>query len=186
MSGTFIYANYDNTVDIGNANSGELPDVVSRNMDTVGDGSGLTQVTGDYSGAEERFIFAPEAGEIVRLHRLIVFVEGSNGFSSTKYGNLGTLTTGIGLELSGDLRDTIDLMHGEPVKSNGSWAQHCYDADLKSWGVGNDMLAVRWTFDKSGIPIRLVGSSNDKLEIIVNDDFTGLDSHLYMIQGHYE
>ena len=182
----FIFAHYDNTINIGNAHSGELPDLFNLHLDTNGDGTGNKNANGNYSAVETRFTRAPGAGKILRIHKLIVAIEDSLGFSTSKYGNIAALTAGIGVEITGDNRDTIDLLDGLQIKSNGDWAHNSFDVTLKEWGTGDELLVVRWDFGKFGAPIRLIGSSNDAFEVILNDNLTGLIGHHFMLQGHYE
>lgn len=69
---------------------------------------------------------------------------------------------------------------------NTSWvyqAAMCYDVQLLAWGSGNDLVAARWTFANSGRPLVLRGNDGDRLELILRDDFTGLISQTFMIQG---
>ena len=182
----FIFAHYDNTIDIGNAHSGELPDLFNLHLDTNGDGTGAKNANGNYSAVETRFKHTVEAGKILRIHRMIVSIEDTAGFSSSKYGDLAALTAGIGMEVTGDNRATLDLVDNEPIKTNADWAHNCYDADLKTWGAGDEVLVVRWTFAKYGVPLRLIGDSNDAFEVVLNDNLTGLIGHHFMLQGHYE
>lgn len=62
----------------------------------------------------------------------------------------------------------------------------CYDVELKSWGAGNEVLLVRYTFLKSGQFVRLVGDNNERLEVVLNDNLTGLIDHSFLIQGYIE
>ena len=66
------------------------------------------------------------------------------------------------------------------------WAKFCYDVDHENFGLGNEFLNVRWTFSKSGTYIQLNGENNDKLEIVVNDDLSGLVNHRFLVQGYIE
>ena len=46
------------------------------------------------------------------------------------------------------------------------------------------IIVVRWTFAKSGAPIRLDGAKNARLEVLLNDDLTGLVDHHFVVQGY--
>lgn len=154
--------------------------IFSRYLDTNGDGTGTKNANGNYSSAAETFyIDGP-----LTITRMIVSVEDTGGMQAEEYGNLGTaLTNGITIDIdSGGLdNELVDLTDGEPIKTNAGWGQLCYDVDLKSWGAGDDLLVVRWTFDKSGAPIKL--GDDDRLEITLNDDFSGLIGHYFLVQG---
>lgn len=154
-----------------------------RYLDTNGDGTGTIDATGDYSAAAEDFYF--EATEGTTIHRMIVSVGDTTSMQAQEYGNIGSaLANGITVKLyneHGALYE--DLTDGQPVTTNSEWGALCYDADVKAWGAGNELLVVRWTFSNSGRPLHLGTSA--KLVVQVNDDMTGLLSHRFMIQGYH-
>jgi len=154
-------------------------------LDDAGDGTGNIQVTGDYSVTPAQFYCQPPANEIIIVHRVIVMIEDTSGFAARDYGNIADgLTNGIELKTYRDSVEINDLTGGAPIQTNGEWARVCYDVDLKTWGPGNEILVVRWSFDKSGIPVTLVGAKNESISIDVNDDMTGLIEHTFMVQGY--
>ena len=81
-----------------------------------------------------------------------------------------------------------DITAGVPVVSNAEWGALCYDAELKSWGAGNELLVVRFTFKKGGAVVRLVADrpTPDRLVVTVNDNLSGLLTHRFMVHGKYE
>ena len=157
----------------------------SRYADTNGNGTGTKQVTGDYSGAAEIFYLQPGAGQILHVTRMIVYIEDAGPFNMDNYGGLaGALSNGITVRVQDDSGTIINLTDGIAIDHNGSWGRVCYDINSINFGAGNDAVAVRWTFDRSGVPIRLVGDNNERLEIVVNDSFVGLVEHTFLIQGY--
>jgi hypothetical protein len=134
----------------------------------------------DYSSVVTEFSFNAE-GYSTSCTRLLVTVEDSTGMDAGKYGNNITLTNGINLlVLNSD--DTVEeLLTPEPIFTNAEWGTFCYDVDLKTWGAGNDLLLVRWTFDKAGSPVDL--KKDQRLVVQLNDDFTGLVKHRFLVQG---
>jgi len=165
---------------------GEVKTPVYRFLDTVGDGSGTKNANGNYSLGEERFLIKPAADEVIRLERMIVTIEDTAGFTAAKYGDIAALTTGVDIKFVRDGVDILSYTDNELITTNARWASFCYDADLKTWGAGNELLAVRWTFSKSGTPVRLVGSEVESFEIVLNDDLSGLVLHKFHVQGYYE
>jgi hypothetical protein len=156
--------------------------MISRYLDTVGDGSGTKNANGDYSESEEIFFITPSAGSTYDIARMIVSVYDTTGMQAQEYGNLATaLDPGIVVRVSNSEGVINDLTDGVPITTNSGWGALCYDVDVKSWGSGNELLVVRWTFAKSGVDIHL--SLNEKLEVVLNDDFQGLLSHQFMVQG---
>ena len=146
---------------------------------------GDISATGDYSVTPSTFYLQPAAGENYRLIRMIVHIEDSTGMDAVKYGNNITLTNGIQINLIQN-GTTIDLVDTLPIKANGDWAQLCHDAVKIGWGVGNELVTVRWTFTKSNEGFRLIGDNEDKFEIVLSDDFTGLVHHTFMMEGEWE
>jgi len=154
---------------------------ICRFLDTNGDGTGTKDAIGDYSSAAEDFYIQPGANETYEIHRLIVRIADSGAPDAGKYGNNITLTNGISVHLEGGI--TRDLTDNMPVLSNGDRSKLCYDVNVISWGTGDDYVGVRWTFSKSGAPITLRGSISDKLIVRLNDDFSNLVGHTFMVQG---
>ncbi len=160
----------------------------SRYLDTNGNGTGTKDAVGNYSGAEEIFYLKPADGEFMQVNRLIITVRDTGAMDAANYGSTSPLTTGVVVrEHSDDSGVIVDWTDGVPIKKNADWGSHCYDADVKTWGAGDEFLLVRWTFGASGLPMLLDGSRGDKLEVVLNDDFTGtgagLNEHRFLAQG---
>ena len=164
---------------------GRVKQPFSRWLDTVGDGSGVKVANGDYSGSVQKFSLIPGQGEIFRVARMIVTIQDST-FAAAKYGNMTALTNGVRLVSSVEGEEVIDAMDGIPVKTNAGWGAMCYDASVKAWGVGDEFLLVRWTFERTGSIIRLVGNKDESLDVILNDDFSALADHRFLVQGYIE
>jgi len=156
-------------------------------LDTNGDGTGTKNAIGDYSSAEEIFYSQPTSPKVVRLTRLIVCVEDDSPFRMDHYGKNIGLTNGIVVRVKSDSGVTMNLTDDDfKIKTNAGWAQYCYDAEIFNVGSGNDFLKVRWDFLQMGYPIKVGGSENYRLEVVLNDDFTGLAGHTFLAQGYYE
>lgn len=153
----------------------------SRYLDTDGDGTGTKDAASDHSGAAEDFYIEAQDNPLV-VARMIVSLQDANGMVAAEYGNLNTaLTNGVKVYWDRDGTE-IDLTDGVPVKTNSQWASLCYDAQILGWGTGEEVLAVRWTFSKSGIPILL--AKGDKLIVRLEDDLSDLTSHYFLVQGY--
>ena len=167
--------------------SGAQKNLITRVLDTVGDGTGTIEATGNYSAAVEEFFIQPAATEVIRLSRLLISVEDSGNFDAAKYGNGITLSNGIKVICYNGETDTESSHTGQlSVMHNADWGSYCYDVDVKTWGIGNEVLLARWTFQKSGQYLRLRGSVGDKFIIRLEDDFTDLVEHKFIVQGYYE
>ena len=176
------------------AGYGAVPTPLYRTLSTNGDGTGDENVVGDYSGAEEIFYVQPSATEIYRLERMLIYFRMKKGdFKFDQYGKDQELSTGIQVRVQNDLNTIIDLTNGIPIKTFGGWIRVCFDVDPAGGNLNNDynqdaIAGARWTFSKAGYPLRLVGSNNERLEVVVNDDFTGVEikEHYFMVQGYIE
>ena len=193
------FVDLNNSGGPGSSGYGPVPTPLYRYLDINGDGTGTKNATGNYSGVgnSEIFYIQPAAGEIIRLERMLVLIEGrKNAFYTDSYGGIsGGLTTGIEVRVQSDSGTVTDLTAGIPIKTNGDWGGLCFDAEVYPSDNGNTetYLRVRWTFARAGYPLRLNGSNNERLEIVLNDDFSGnaggdpyITKHYFHVQGYYE
>lgn len=169
---------------------GVVPTPIYRFLDTVGDGSGTKNANISGSAGTPNIIkIQPAPGEIMRLTRMIILIRDSKaGFTTDAYGALGTLGVGIEARVQNNTSTLIDLTDGVPIQTNGNWGKFCYDAEVYPADQGNTdtYLRVRWTFEKAGYPIRLIGDNNERLEVLIQDNLTGLVEHYFHVQGYYE
>jgi len=158
----------------------------SRFLDTNGDGSGTKNANGNYAGGEEIFYIQPGGTDIINVARLVVQIEDGGKFGSGKYGALaGALANGIAVRVQDDSGTVIDLTDGVLITTNVHWARYCYDVDHSDFGTGNEYMDVRWTFSKSGNPIVLDAANNERLEVVLNDNLSGLVGHYFLVQGTF-
>ena len=155
----------------------------TRHMETS---TGLKNMNVNGSTANKQYsVGPPPAGEVWNLWRALVYIQDSGAFRAEGYGAASStgLTNGLLLKVVGTTgNEVLDLLDGHPIKRNAGWALYCYDADLKSWSVGDEMLVARWTFNNAGVPIVL--SSTEKLQMTVRDNLTGLVEQSIVIQGN--
>lgn len=154
---------------------------ISRYADTVGDGTGIKDAIGDYSGAPVAFKIAPPNDVTYKVQRMIVFIKDQGNFDADKYGNNITLTNGIIIQVVRGETVLWNVTDDITVKTNTGWKKLCHDEIVSSYGVGDQNATYRYTFSKDGAPILLDGSSNEELRIILNDDFQGLTGHSFRI-----
>jgi hypothetical protein len=163
---------------------------LSQFLSTNGDGSGQIDAIGNYLSAAESFYIEPAAGEKYHINRLIVYIEDVGAFDSGKYGKDVNVFRGIHMHAtkSGNVVDLMPM----PVFTNSGWGQYCYDISLHSFGGGqvNGVMVVRWTFGRAlpqGLDALdadvLTLHAGDKLEVTLNDNFSGLVGHRFIVQG---
>lgn len=160
--------------------------LISRALDTVGDGSGVVDAVGNYLATPQDFLIKPDVGRYI-IARLIVTVGDTPGMHAQEYGNLDSaLLNGIAVGVYDDEGLVYNLTDPNfPVTTNANWGSTCYDVDIKSWGQTptDELLLVRWTFARTGKDIDLRSWLGEKLVVTLNDNFTGLQAHHFMAQG---
>lgn len=159
-----------------------------RYLDETGDGTGNKDITGDYSSTVTDFKIAPPSDKVYYLARMIIHYEDTAGFTPSEFANFGAvLTNGIdficvnnGVQLS--LTDSM------LIKTNSDWSRLSYDMGIDSFGSGNpnQFIKARWTFARSGRPLRFNGGSSDEFVCRVNDNLTGLINFNIQMQGYSE
>ena len=156
--------------------------VLYRYLDVNGNGTGSIEATGDYSSAATDFYIQPPANTTYFINRMLVAVRDTGAFDAADYANGVALTNGISVSVT-DSSDTeiVDLTDGQPIKTNAGWGALCYDVDVKTWGTGDEVLLVRWTFAAAGFAIQL--NNRYKFKVVCNDNMTGLNSHTFHVQG---
>lgn len=144
--------------------------------------SATTNATGDYSSAAVNFVLAPAQNETFYVYKLSILVEDATNFAKDNYGNLSTLTNGVTIKLNRRNGKSTTLTP-IAIKTNGQWGQYS-QAELKiNFTSGGEALTVGMNFEEVGGPLLLDGNNGDNISIILNDNFTGLQTHTFFFQG---
>ncbi len=143
---------------------------------------GSNQATGNYATATS-FILQPPPGQVYLLSRFVVKIGDDGPVDAGSYGNGITLTNGITVNMRDDSGVIVDMTDGSPVLTNGEWATFSYDVTNTDFGAGLNYVLCRWTLAKAGASVCLVGDNNERLEVVLHDDFTGLATHTFLAQG---
>lgn len=156
----------------------------SRYLDTNGDGTGTEDFIGNQASVEA--YIQPPADKIFYIARMIVSIEDGSGMKAEQYGNLSALTNGIEIKIQDSQGVVSDLTGGVPIKTNAQWGALCFDVDIKDWGTSptQELLVARYTFERSGRGLFLNADFGDKLSVLLNDNFTGLISQKFLVQGY--
>ena len=148
--------------------------------------SGEINMNVSTSTAAKTYRIGPAAAdEVWDLARVLIFIQDTGVFRAEGYGSGAStgLANGILFQVTGSTGNVVlDLLDGSPIQQNADWTHFCYDADVKTWGAGDEMLASRWTFSKAGIPLRL--SSTETLDMVWRDSSTNLVAHHAVVQGY--
>jgi len=157
--------------------------------------NGVTSVaTGNYSSGVEDFIYQVPEGKIAAITRVIIIMTHTSSLDPDLYAGIGELTNGIVPKIlkSDDsvlqhlTSDTVAGLVGisaKPIKTNKDWSALCYDFKIiPDSGNDPDLGLYRWTFSRAGLP--LVLDNQEKLCFSLNDNFTGLSDHRFIVQGY--
>lgn len=155
---------------------------LNRFLDTNGDTTGSINGAANFAVATEFFI-RPAVGQIFDIYQLIVYIQDSGNLDSGRYGNNITLANGIIIQTV--LGTVVRILTaGQPIFINAGYTQHTGRTELNDFGMGDG--AFEATFDMVellGLPLRLVGDSLDRLGVILEDNFSGLNVHTFKITG---
>lgn len=120
-------------------------------------------------------------GLAVDITRIMGYIQGDSAMDDALFGNLAALTKGVILRVNGET-----IHNAWNVKTNGEIGLLCYDSALSARAPsGSFGLRFRNTYAgpaKHGVTLRL--ESGDKLEILIQDNLTGLEDFQMMAQGH--
>jgi|14BtaG_2_1085337.scaffolds.fasta_scaffold00580_8 hypothetical protein len=154
--------------------SGSAVAGVTTNMAV--DGSSTTQV----------FQIGPVAAastQVVNILRIMGTMLDSTAMDDGKFGGISALTNGCVLRHNNDVIQNI-----WNVKTNADLALLCYDLRYADKAPGGQFgLNFRNTYggqNTHGVVIAL--QPGDTLELLVQDDLTGLDQFKMMAQGHFK
>jgi hypothetical protein len=137
----------------------------------------------DGSSTPQHYHIKPPPGAAWHITRLIIHMEDATAMDSGKFGGITALTNGVVFRK----KDTT-YQNFFNVKTNGEIAERAYDVTYNPKApAGVYGFSSRTTFsgpDKRGVVIALDGATSDELEIIVQDNLTGLTHFHVIAQGH--
>jgi hypothetical protein len=138
------------------------------------------------STTADKYYVGPPSGQVWEIHRIIIDIRDAGTVNADTFGAISSLTTGCTLGVTNggvDGTTTLDLTDGLTIKNNGNLGRYCYDFNISTATAGDKAVTARWTFNKSGAPIRLSGGLDQKLVFNVQDDLTNLSEMTVMAQG---
>ena len=164
--------------------SGTQKQLIFKRLDTVGDGTGVYDMSVDASASSVTYLVKPPAGEVWRVSAMLLYVQDSKGFDVDKWGNGITLTNGMmpRIKLNGSVFDLLQA----PIMNSGDIGSLSEAMTLHTFGSADDILTARWNFSKTGQYVRLIGDDADELQIYLNDNYSGLSLQYIGIEGYKE
>lgn len=152
-------------------------------FDTVGDGSGVKEFTGDYSTAVTKGLVKPN-GRAMTVSRIVIFIEATAQVGAGKYGAMNPLTNGISIKHEKQTGTLIkDITDGLPIKTNGDFGKFGFQVSDISFGTGLNYVHVVLTLSKNGTGLTL--EADEQLAIHFNDSFTALSGHTFRAGAYY-
>lgn len=129
------------------------------------------------------FTICPPANATWDLTRIIGNITDSSAMDDGLFGGTPSLSNGVILRVSDGYDKNIFI-----VSDNGGFTERAYDARYSDKApAGLYGFSFRRTFagqNKNGVVIRLDGSTNDQLQLIIQDDLTDLVKFACVAQGH--
>ncbi len=162
--------------------------VLSRYLDTSGDGSGTKNLRGNY--ATDTFAYVePPANTVYVIKQLVVTIIDAGAWTSITYGNLNLLAgDGIQVVYTENSNGTIltDLTAGTNVLANTNWnrltGQHLTGQFV---GAANDFMTWTLSFDTAFEPGLILDGDNDEtLAVILSDNLGALVGHYFLAKGY--
>jgi len=151
-------------------------------LTSSGDGLGTKNLNGNYSSAPTDFYFEPSRGRY-EVYSLLIAISDAASFSQGDYGAIaGGLTNGVKFFIKNFGQAEVQIMAGVNFKSNYNFLSIAHDTTLSSFAGGAQTLASEIDLIKTfGTP--LVLNKGDRFIVRLNDDLTGLISHIFAFGG---
>jgi hypothetical protein len=164
-----------------------LPRKVDRHI-FLEDGLGRT----DFGGVDTRpgvvATLTPGEDEVLLAHRLIVSIQGRGIWGAHKFGNLAALSEGLWFEIFSLNEDrTVYTYNPAAIKTVGDFARYPFQVTYQDFGLvgGSKFFQADWEAQWHQVGVWLAGQDELGLrfQVVMADDFTGLDSLTFMVQA---
>jgi len=163
-----------------------LNTLVLRQLDTVGDGSGVKNIIQDYSAAPVLIRYDPEPDQVLLMSVLSVQYSDAGTFQQNVYASLpNPLVNGVSLNVynrDGSIAGTFT--DDQFVTRNDEWYRLGYRFVYNNWpGSNQNTLVASLNSADFGSPVVIDGTVGQFLAVSVNDDFTPLVSQTFTVKG---
>lgn len=136
------------------------------------------QMAVDGSSASKVFHIKPNTGTKWDINKLIFLVEGTSAMDAGKFGDQPALVNGIVVrKKDGDYQNIMN------IKTNGNFATETFDVEYDPKPPAGT-TAVRIQLKFQDVVVRLDGDSGEEMEVIIQDDATGVPNFITKGQGH--
>lgn len=163
--------------------SGGLPYL--RFLTTAGDSTGVNNLIGNYSAAPTDFYYSPPTNTKYHISSVLIQISDNATFNQIDYGGMAALTNGIKFYIQEGTTPTVPLLSGVIVKQNNDWLGLTGDVLLTTFSGTAQTLGVSFNLFKDfGEDLELLSTS--KFIVRLNDDFTSLVAHRFILRGRLE
>lgn len=133
--------------------------------------------------APQSFKVKPLPGEEIDFTRILIEMTHGGAGDNGLFGDLTELSNGVVLRVYKGATNKFQSL--TVWKTNSDIAVDMYDVSYttRSGGGGSYGTNARGTFQKTGAVVRLNGDDGDYMEILIQDDLTGLASFRIKAQG---
>jgi len=150
-----------------------------QKLDTNGDETETTNFIGNYSVTPERGVIRPLVGTRMEIHTLDITILDTGTFNPGDYGNIvGGLANGINVELL--VNGVVISFPDKTIQTNAELFAVSESRDIVQFAGSDRGLYARFMYDA---PFILNGDSGDEFRMFLNDDFTGLTRHEFIVTG---
>jgi len=157
-----------------------------RYLDTTGDGTGTIEATGNYAAAPVEFFVQPQAGQIVQITRLVVYVRDVGFMRANEWADQPALTNGVVIQHKDSSGILSDITNGRPLTTSPDLDAICATFRKTDYAGIEEALVGIIDFRENGAPIRLDGDLDSRLVVTLNDNFSGLTGQRFRALGFLE
>lgn len=170
---------------MGGINYFDSANLLSQFFDAAGDGVSDNNLNGDYSGAPTIFKYKAPVGMVAHIVGISIVLEATGNFAYDEYVPGSELINGITLEHDTSL-GVRPIPTNEPLKVLGAYQIIGTGGTSTTFNTGNATNFARYEIGFTKLHVNtldLNGSDGHEFRIILNDDFRGLNVHLFMAHG---
>ncbi len=132
------------------------------------------------------YYIGPPPGEVWHMQRLLFSMVHPTAADLGTFGNIASPGLTNGIIVRARISNNYGTMTNWKITADIKTDMFDVEFDSRSTGGGSYGTSGRGTFTEAGIVLRLDGDEEDRVELLVQDDITALDSFTMKVQGHRE
>lgn len=159
---------------------------VFRVLDTVGDGSGDTNMAVNGSATPVEFKIKPDFPGQVTISQICVLISDIGNFRADRFGSLSSaLANGIDIRVRNPAK-TYTRLTAKPIKTNGEWLQLADRFELfeKGFGLNYLQICIDLHIAQDSEIVCVCSRTKDELVVTISDDLRGLTSMEVFVRGY--